>query len=94
MELLELQSAHSLLTSRPDSRPAGAHVYQVHCGQFASTYKTWHKSNAALGQALAIMTVGFERIWITSEEAEQVAAAIRSNHSPLVLVETQPKPPA
>jgi len=85
MEILEIQSSHSLLTSRPDSRPVGAHVYQVNCRQFTSTYKSWLKDGATRGQALAVMTVGFERIWMTPEEAEQVAAAIRSTHSPLAL---------
>jgi hypothetical protein len=85
MEILEIQSSHSLLTSRPDSRPVGAHVYQVNCRQFTSTYRRWQKESAARGQALAVMTLGFERIWMTGEEAEQVATAIRSSRSPLAL---------
>ncbi len=85
MEILEIKSSHSLLTSRPDSRPEGAHVYQVNCRQFTSTYKSWQKNGATLGQALAVMTLGFERIWITAQEAEQVAAAIRASSSPLAL---------
>jgi hypothetical protein len=85
MEILDIQSAHSLITSRPDSRPEGAHVYKVNCRQFTAAHKTWQKNGASLGQALAIMTLGFERIWITAQEAEQVAAAIRDNRSPLSL---------
>jgi hypothetical protein len=85
MDILEIQSSHSLLTSRPDSRPAGAHIYQVNCRQFTSSYKSWQKDGATRGQALAVLTVGFERIWVTGEEAEQVAAAIRSDHTPLAL---------
>ena len=85
METLEVQRTHSLLTSRPDSRPAGEHVYQVDCRQFASSYRSWQKDGAGRGQPLAIMTLGFERIWITGEEAEQVAVAIRSSRSPLAL---------
>ncbi len=85
MEILEIQSSHSLLTSRPDTRPVGAHVYQVNCRQFASAYRKWQEEEAARGQALAVMTLGFERIWMTGEEALQVAAAIQSTRSPLVL---------
>ncbi|HEX9075652.1 MAG TPA: hypothetical protein VF932_07715 [Anaerolineae bacterium] len=87
MEILEIQSSQSLLTSRPDSRPAGAHVYQVNCRQFTSTYRTWLKNSVAHEHPLAVMTLGFERIWITKEEAEQVAAAIQSAGSPVVLAE-------
>lgn len=89
MEILEINSSHSLLTSRPDSRPAGAHVYQVNCRQFIAAYKTWQKNGAAREQPLAVLTTAFERIWITRAEAEQVAAAIQSAHSPFVLGDTQ-----
>lgn len=85
MEILEIQSSHSLLTSMPDSRPVGAHVYQVNCRHFASTYRSWQKDSAARGHALGVRTLGFERIWITAEEIEQVAAAIQSARSPLAL---------
>ena len=87
MEILEIQSSQSLLTSRPDSRPAGAHVYQVNCRQFNSTYRSWQKNRAAHEHPLAVMTLGFERLWITREEAEQMAAAIQSARSPVVLAE-------
>lgn len=87
MEILEIKSSQSLLTSRPDSRPAGAHVYQVNCRQFTSTYRSWLRDSVAHEHPLAVMTVGFERIWITREEAEQVAAAIQSAASPVLLAE-------
>ena len=85
MEILEIQSSHSLMTSMPDSRPVGAHVYQMNCRQFTSTYRSWKMNSVARGHALAVMTLGFERIWITGEEAEQLAAAIQSTCSPVAL---------
>lgn len=85
MDILEIQSSHSLLTSMPDSRPVGAHVYQVNCREFASTHRTWQKTKSAQGHALGVRTLSFERIWITAEEIEQVAAAIKSSRSPVAL---------
>lgn len=89
MEILEISSSQSLLTSRPDSRPVGAYVYQVNCHQFMTAYKSWQKKGAAREQPLAVLTTGFERIWMTRAEAEQVAAAIHGAHSPLVLGDHQ-----
>lgn len=85
MENLEIQSTHSLITSMPDSRPVGAHSYQIKCHQFDSAYRDWQKHKPSQGHALAVMTVGFERIWFTSDEATQVAAAIQSKQSPIVI---------
>ena len=85
MEILEIQSTHNLTTSMTDSRPVGAHSYQINCHQFNSTYRSWQKDKAAQGHALGVMTLGFERIWITTEEIEQVAAAIQSKRSPIAL---------
>ncbi len=44
MEILEIRSSHSLITSMPDSRPEGAHVYQINCREFLSTYRSWKKT--------------------------------------------------
>ncbi|MCL5952362.1 MAG: hypothetical protein M1132_11680 [Chloroflexi bacterium] len=85
MEILEIQSSHSLITSMPRSRPTGAHVYKVHCRQFTLVYKDWQKDATAQGHPLAVMTLGFERIWLTAEEVEQVATAIRATSSPITL---------
>lgn len=85
MEILEIQSSHSLITSMPGSRESGAHVYRVHCRQFASALKNWQKNDAPRGLHLAVMTLGMDRIWITKEEAELVAASIQSARSPLAL---------
>lgn len=85
MENLEIRSAHSLISSITGSREVGAHTYQINCHQFSSEYRNWQKNKAAQGHALGVMTKGFERIWITREEIEQVAAAIQSDRSPIAL---------
>ncbi len=85
MENLEIRSAHSLITSMTSAREVGAHSYQINCHQFNSEYRSWQKNKVAQGHALGVMTMGFERIWITGEEIEQVAAAIQSKHSPIAL---------
>jgi hypothetical protein len=85
MEVLEIQSAHSLITSMPGNRPDGAHTYKVQCRQFTLVYKDWQKRDAALRHSLPVMCLGFERIWLTAQEAEQVVSAIRSNISPITL---------
>lgn len=85
MEILEIQSSHSLITTMPANRPDGAHVYKINCKQFTSAFKSWQKDSVAQARPLAVMTLGFERIWITREEAEQVAAAIQSTSSPIAV---------
>jgi hypothetical protein len=67
------------------SREVGEHSYQINCHQFNSEYRNWQKNKIAQGHALGVMTKGFERIWITREEIEQVAAAIQSKRSLIAL---------
>ena len=85
MEILEIQSSHSLTTSIPEKRLVGGHSYQLNCHQFANARRSWQKAGAARGIALGVMTLGFERIWMTAEEVTQVADAIQSARSPLAL---------
>ncbi len=85
MEILEITSSHSLTTSIPDKRPLGAHSYQVNCRQFISTYKNWQRHSPAPRPAFGVMTLTFDRIWITEAESAQVAAAIQATQSPLAL---------
>ena len=85
MEILEITSSHSLTTSIPDKRPVGAHSYQVNCRQFSSTYKSWQKYDAIRGQPFGVMTLAFDRIWITEAESARVAAAIQATRSPVAL---------
>ena len=85
METLEIQSAHSLTMSIPGKRPEGAHSYQVNCRQFLTAYNSWQKNGAAREPALGVITVRFDRIWITAAECVQVAGAIEARRTPLAL---------
>lgn len=85
MEILEIQSTHNLMNSMLDKRPAGAHSYKISCHQFMSVYRSWLKDGAAREQSFGVMTLGFERIWISKDEGTQVAAAIQEMRSPLAI---------
>ena len=85
MESVEITSSRSLTTSIPERRPAGAHSYQVICRQFLSSYKSWQKNGATRGQALGVITAGFDRIWITAVESARIAEAIEAMSSPVAL---------
>jgi hypothetical protein len=85
MEILDIKSGHGLTTSIVAQRPASPHTYRVNCRQFESAHRDWQRTSAAEGRALGVMTLNYERIWITSEEVAQVADAIRSTRSPLTL---------
>ncbi|HZQ05498.1 MAG TPA: hypothetical protein VFD70_02900 [Anaerolineae bacterium] len=85
MEILEIKSSSSLTTSMTATRPAGAHSYNLNCRQFLTEQRSWEKSGAARGLPLGVMTLDFERIWITAEEVNQVANAIKSTQTPLSL---------
>ncbi|HZQ10377.1 MAG TPA: hypothetical protein VFD70_27610 [Anaerolineae bacterium] len=85
MEILEIRSGHDLTAHSPTERRVGAHSYQVNCRQFASIHKTWVREGARPTEILWVMTLGFERIWMTVEESQQVAAAIKATHSPILL---------
>lgn len=85
MEILEITSSHSLTMSIPDRRPLGSHSYLVNCRQFVTTYKTWQRQNAAPRPAFGVMTLGFERIWVTDPECAEISTAIQGSHTPLKL---------
>ncbi len=85
MELVEIRSSHDLTANVPETRPSGVHSYLIHCRQFVSVQREWERNRAAQGQALGVMTLGLERIWITEKETKQVVAAIQSARSPVVL---------
>ncbi len=85
MDIIEIQSSHSLTTSIPESRAVGTHSYQLNCGYFLLLQKSWQKNGAARGLALSVITRSFERIWITAEEVRQVLSAIQSKRSPVAL---------
>jgi hypothetical protein len=85
MELVEIRSSHDLTANVPENRGLGVHSYLVHCRQFVSVQREWERNRAVQGQALGLMTLALERIWITEKETKQVAAAIQSARSPVVL---------
>jgi len=85
MEIIEIQSKHSLLTSITARRPPGAHSYTLNCRQYASAYQAWQRQAQIQAQALGVMTLGFERIWITPEECLQITTAIKGETSPVLI---------
>jgi hypothetical protein len=85
MEILEINSSHNLMNSILDKRPVGANTYKISCRQFMTVYRTWLKDGAAREHSFGVMTLGFERIWISKDEGTQVAAAIQEMRSPLTI---------
>lgn len=83
MEILEIRSSHNLMNSILDKRQVETHSYKISCHQFMSVYRSWLKEKAAREPSFGVMTLGFERIWISKEEGTQVAAAISEMRSPL-----------
>ncbi len=83
MEILEIRSSHDLTTKGP--RPIGTHAYKLSCRQFLTLYRDWQRDAAARGQDLGLMTLDFERIFISKEESQMVAEAIRATRSPVQL---------
>lgn len=85
MEIIEIRSSHSLVTRLTDQRPVGAHSYQVNCRHFTDEYKNWRKNSAAQWHVLRVMTLGFEQIWMTEPESQQVVEAIQAARSPIAV---------
>ena len=86
MEILEIHSSHNLMNSILDQRPVGAHSYKISCHQFLLMYRTWMKDNeAARPRPLPVMTLGFERIWITLDEGKQIQQAVQAMVSPVTI---------
>jgi len=85
MQVLEIQSSYGLTTSMTEKRPEGAHSYNIDCHQFMAEQRTWAKHGATRGLALGVITLDFDRIWMTAKEVNQVADAIQSTRSPITL---------
>lgn len=85
MQVIEIRSKQDLGAPATELRKAGAHSYKLHCRLFASELKDWHNHRNHLGPMLPLMTLGADRIWITREESERVAEAIRDARSPVAL---------
>ena len=85
MEILKILSGHGLTTTILAQRPTGAYEYQINTRLFQTAHRDWQRNLANQDKALGIMTLDFERIWITREEVAQVAAAIQATSSPVTL---------
>lgn len=85
MEILEIRSTHDLTSSATEKRRAGAHSYQVNCRQFTSMHRTWQNTKPTRAATMWVMTLGFERIWMTEAESQLVAAAIHETQSPVAI---------
>lgn len=85
MEILKIHSGHGLTTTILSQRPEGDYTYQINTRLFQSTHREWQRNVAAQDRALGVMTLDFERIWITREEVAQVAAAIHATTASLTL---------
>ena len=83
MEILEIRSSHDLTTNLVDTRPAGAHSYKISTRHFATLQRDWQRSGPERGPSLPVMTLAFERIWMTETEVKQVVEAIRTTHTPI-----------
>ena len=85
METLEIQSSHDLTTRSLAARRAGSHSYRINCRQFLTLERDWRRTRQEQEAPLGLMTLGFDRIWISKAEAEQVEGAILARSSPLTL---------
>ena len=85
MEILKIQSAHGLTTSITAQRPEGAYTYQLNTRQFETAHRDWQRHPDTHGTALGIMTLDFQRIWITDDEVRLVDDAIRATRPLLTL---------
>lgn len=85
MEIIEVKSGHSLVTSMIDNRPVEENSYKVNCRQYVSIFQSWQKSHRTPTQACGVMTLDYVRIWITEQEGAKITEAIRALHTPVVL---------
>jgi hypothetical protein len=85
MEIVEIRSSHDLAAMSADARRTGAHSYQVNCRQFASLLHAWENDKVQRAGPLGLITLGLQRIWITSGESRRVSAAIEATLSPVAL---------
>ncbi len=85
METLIIQSSHDLTARSVAARRSGSHSYRINCRQFLTLERDWQRTRSEPESPLALMTLGFDRIWISKAEAEQVEGAILARNSPLTL---------
>lgn len=85
MEILEIHSSHNLMNSMLDKRLPESHTYKISCRQFLLVYQSWLKEKPVSERPLPVMTLGFERIWITPEEGKQIQEAVQAMRSPVAI---------
>lgn len=85
MEILKIKSSHGLSTSIIAQRPEGSYTYQLNCRQFETAYRAWQRNATAQDHALGVMTLDYERIFVTKDELERISGAIQATRSPLAL---------
>lgn len=85
MEIIEVKSGHSLVTSIVDHRPVEEHSYKVNCRQYVSIFQSWQKSKHTPSQPCGVMTLDYVRIWITEQEGAKIKEAINALRTPVVL---------
>lgn len=96
MEIIELHVSSDLRVRTPEARPAGDYTYHINTRQFSSVHRAWQNNHKEHANALAIMTLEFQCIWMTPAETAQVATAIKELTPRVTLSESMPAdaPPA
>ncbi len=78
---LEIRSSHDLAAVSADARRTGRHFYQVDYREFTTSLHSWQNDRVQRRGLLGLTTLARERIWITTAETKQVAAAIAATRS-------------
>ena len=77
MEILAIHAGTDLRTRTVSERPSGTFVYHINCRQFNSAHRSWLLHRTTQPDTMVLMTLNFERIWMTNSECTQVANAIK-----------------
>lgn len=77
MEILAIHAGTDLRTRPGSERPSGTFVYHINCRQFNSAHRSWQLHRTTQPEMMVLMTLNFERIWMTNNECTQVANAIK-----------------
>lgn len=85
MELIRVKSSHNLSNTTTTNRESEGHTYTINCSQYLTAYQNWQRKRTSPTQTFNVMTLGYEQIWVTDVECEQIASAIKSANSPIVV---------
>lgn len=89
MEILMIHATSDLRVRPTTARPVGTYLYPINCHQFSTAQRAWMKERAPRSETIVVMTLDFERIWMTPDEGQQVADAIKGM-APQVTLQTAP----